>query len=283
MNSTESTGGVSRRDFVAISTAAGMAAFVAPSVLGAQATGGEPKPLKIALIGCGGRGSGAAAQALKADKGVILWAVADVFQDRMDACVAQFAKHPAKDRVQVPAERRFSGFDGYKQAIASGVDVVLLCSAPHFRPMHLAEAVAAGKHIFCEKPMFVDAPGYRSVVESVKAAKGKNINLMSGFCWRRSAPEAATFAELEKGTLGVPMAYYGCYYTGPLGTKKREQGWSDMEFQVRNWQHFTWLSGDQMVEQAVHSVDGRPIGAPGPLTTAAAAQFTRLRQARLDP
>lgn len=255
MSSTESTGGVSRRDFVAISTAAGMAAFVAPSVLGAQAAGGEPKPLKIALIGCGGRGSGAAAQALKADKGVILWAVADVFPDRMDACLAQFAKHPAKDRVQVPAERRFSGFDGYKKAIASGVDVVLLCSAPHFRPMHLAEAVAAGKHIFCEKPMFVDAPGYRSVVESVKAAKAKNINLMSGFCWRRSAPEAATFAELEKGTLGVPMAYYGCYYTGPLGTKKREQGWSDMEFQVRNWQHFTWLSGDQMVEQAVHSVD----------------------------
>jgi predicted dehydrogenase len=157
--------------------------------------------------------------------------------------------------VQVPAERRFSGFDGYKQAIASGVDVVLLCSAPHFRPMHLAEAVAAGKHIFCEKPMFVDAPGYRSVVESAKTAKAKNLNLMSGFCWRRSAQEAATFAQLEKGTLGTPMAMYSCYYTGPLGTNKRQPGWSDMEFQVRNWQHFTWLSGDQMVEQAVHSVD----------------------------
>jgi predicted dehydrogenase len=89
----------------------------------------------------------------------------------------------------------------------------------------------------------------------VKTAKAKNINLMSGFCWRRSEPEAATFAQLEKGTLGTPMAMYSCYYTGPLGTNKRQPGWSDMEFQVRNWQHFTWLSGDQMVEQAVHSVD----------------------------
>jgi predicted dehydrogenase len=173
----------------------------------------------------------------------------------MEACLAQFEKHEAKDRVQVPRERRFAGFDGYRRAIASGVDVVLLCSAPHFRPAHLAEAVAAGKHVFCEKPMFVDAPGYRSVLESVKGARARKLNLVSGFCWRRSNPERATFAELEKGTLGTPMAMYSCYYTGPLGTNPRKPGWSDMEFQVRNWQHFTWLSGDQLVEQAVHSID----------------------------
>ena len=105
----------------------------------------------------------------------------------------------------MPPERRFAGFDGYKAAIASCVGVVLLCSAPHFRPMHLAETVAAGKHVFCEKPMFVDAPGYRSVVESVKAARGRKLNLVSGFCWRRSTPERATFAEIEKGTLDCAL------------------------------------------------------------------------------
>ena len=139
MSTTDPMGGLSRRDFVAISSAAGMAAFVAPGAR-AAAAGDIPKPIKGALIGCGGRGSGAASQALKADPGVILWAAADVFPDRIDNCLKLFEKHPAKDRVQVPQERRFSGFDGYKKAIASGVDVVLLCSAPHFRPMHLAEA-----------------------------------------------------------------------------------------------------------------------------------------------
>ncbi len=245
--------GLTRRDFVAAGTVAGVALAAAPAVLGSR----EPAkaPLKVALVGCGGRGTGAADQALRADPGVVLWAVADPFPDRMDACLAQFEKHEAKDRVQVPKERRFAGFDGYRQAIASGVDVVLLCSAPHFRPAHLAEAVAAGKHVFCEKPMFVDAPGYRSVLESVKGARARKLNLVSGFCWRRSNPERATFAELEKGTLGTPMAMYSCYYTGPLGTNPRKPGWSDMEFQVRNWQHFTWLSGDQLVEQAVHSID----------------------------
>ncbi|MFM8733366.1 MAG: Gfo/Idh/MocA family protein [Phycisphaerales bacterium] len=256
------SGGVTRREFVAAGTAAGLVAAAAVPALPAFAqdaakADAAPKgpPRKVALVGCGGRGTGAADQALRADPGVILWAVADVFPDRMDACLKQFEGHPMKDRVQVPAARRFAGFDGYKAAIDSGVDVVLLCSAPHFRPMHLAAAVDAKKHVFCEKPMFVDAPGYRSVVDSVRKAREAKRNLVSGFCWRRSSPERATFAELEKGTLGTPMAMYSCYYTGPLGTNARKPGWSDMEFQVRNWQHFNWLSGDIIVEQAVHSID----------------------------
>lgn len=244
---------VSRRTFVAASLATGAATLVVPRVWGAQKV---PDQIKVALIGCGGRGTGAAAQALQADPGVVLWAMADVFQDRIDGALVQFAKHPNKDRVQVAKERQFTGFDGYLQAINSGVDVVLLCSAPHFRPMHLAASVKAGRQIFCEKPMFVDGPGYRSVVESVKLAKEKKLNLMSGFCWRYSSPERAVFEQiLDKDTLGTPMAMYSCYYTGPLGTNARKPGWSDMEFQIRNWQHFTWLSGDQIVEQAVHSID----------------------------
>ncbi|MFO0963366.1 MAG: Gfo/Idh/MocA family oxidoreductase [Phycisphaerales bacterium] len=244
---------ITRRGFVAAGLATGAATLAVPRVWG-----GAPASdtIKIALIGCGGRGTGAAAQALQADPGVVLWAMADVFQDRMDGALAQLQKHPAKDRVQVAKERQFTGFDGYKQAIASGVDVVLLCSAPHFRPMHLRAAVEANKQIFCEKPMFVDSPGYRSVVESVAMAKQRNLNLMSGFCWRYSSPERAVFEQiLDKDTLGVPMAMYSCYYTGPLGTNPRKPGWSDMEFQLRNWQHFVWLSGDQIVEQAVHSID----------------------------
>ena len=242
-----------RRTFVATGAALGAAALVAPRVWGAE--GGSDK-LKVALIGCGGRGTGAASQALNADPGVVLWACADVFQDRIDAALGALKGHKAKDRVDVPKERQFVGLDSYQQAIDCGVDVVLLCSAPGFRPAHLAATVKAGKQIFCEKPMFVDAPGYRSVVESVRIAKEKKLNLMSGFCWRRSGPERAIFEQiLDKGTLGVPEAMYSCYYTGPLGTKPRQPGWSDAEFQIRNWQHFTWLSGDQIVEQAVHSID----------------------------
>jgi len=249
----ESALDLSRRTFVAATVATGAAALVVPRVWGAQ---DGKRQIKVGLIGCGGRGTGAAAQALSAGDDVVLWAVGDVFADRVQGCLKQLEKHSAKARAQVPEARQFSGFDNYQKVIDSGVDVVLLCTAPHFRPMHLKAAVAAGKHIFCEKPFFVDAPGYRSVLESVKQCREKKLNFVSGFCWRYSAPERAFYQQvLDKDTLGMPMAVYACYYTGPLGVNKRKPGWSDMEFQLRNWQHFNWLSGDIIVEQACHSID----------------------------
>lgn len=244
---------VSRRAFVAAGAATAAATLVVPRVWGMQ---GSTRQIKVGLVGCGGRGTGAAAQALSAGDDVVLWAVGDVFADRIAGCMGQLAKHSAGARAQVPAERQFAGFDNCQKVLESGVDVVLLCTAPHFRPAHLKAAVDAGKHIFCEKPFFVDAPGYRSVLESVKQCRERNLNFMSGFCWRYSLPERAFFKQvLDDGTLGVPMAMYSCYYTGPLGTTKRKPGWSDMEFQLRNWQHFNWLSGDIIVEQACHSID----------------------------
>lgn len=244
---------LTRRTVVAAGVAAGAAALVVPRAFAAQGTKAQ---IKVGLIGCGGRGTGAAAQALSAGDDVVIWALGDMFQDRIDTCMKQLEGHAAKDRAKVPAERQFTGFDNYKKVIDSGVDVVLLCSAPHFRPIHLAAAADAGKQIFCEKPFFVDAPGYRSVLESIQKCKDKKLNFVSGFCWRYSAPERAFFKQvLQDGTLGVPMAMYSCYYTGPLGVNKRKPGWSDMEFQLRNWQHFTWLSGDIIVEQACHSID----------------------------
>ncbi|MBL9140647.1 MAG: Gfo/Idh/MocA family oxidoreductase [Phycisphaerae bacterium] len=244
---------VTRRSFVAAGVAAGAATLLVPKVWGAQAGKAQ---IKVGLIGCGGRGTGAAAQALSAGDDVVLWAAGDMFPDRVASCLKHLSGHAAKDRATVPEDRQFSGFDSYQKVIDSGVDVVLLCTAPHFRPMHLKAAVDAGKQIFCEKPFFVDAPGYRSVLESVQRCKEKKLNFVSGFCWRYSGPERAFFAQvLDDDTLGVPMAMYSCYYTGPLGVNKRKPGWTDMELQLRNWQHFNWLSGDIIVEQACHSID----------------------------
>lgn len=215
-------------------------------------------PLKIGLIGCGGRGTGAAMQALTADKDAVLWAMGDVFQDRLDSSHANLTEHFGEDaskRLNVAPERRFTGFDNYKQVIDSGVDVVLLTSYPHFRPMHLEAAVAAGKHIFCEKPMAVDAPGLRKVREAAEEAKKKNLVLVSGFCWRYADAERAIYKELHGGAIGDIVTVHTTYLTSTLSKRPRKPEWSDMEFQLRNWWHFAWVSGDHIVEQACHAID----------------------------
>ncbi|MSR45355.1 MAG: Gfo/Idh/MocA family oxidoreductase [Phycisphaerales bacterium] len=242
----------SRRTLLKTAAIAGGAAILAP----AHAIGFSPRAqqLRIGLIGCGGRGTGAAAQALAADSGVVIWAMADAFQDRLDSSLDNLMKSDAKDRVQVAPERQFVGVDEIDRVLPL-VDVVLLCSTPSFRPLQLAKAVAAGKHIFCEKPVCVDSVGYRSVMESVKSAREKKLSLVSGFCWRSSSPERAIIGEIHQGRLGDVVGVLATYLSSPLGTRPRQAGWSDFDFQLRNWQHFNWLSGDHLVEQAVHSVD----------------------------
>ncbi|MSQ90322.1 MAG: twin-arginine translocation signal domain-containing protein [Phycisphaerales bacterium] len=242
----------SRRNFLKGTALASGAALLNPSPLWGIAPQGER--IKVGLVGCGGRGTGAAVQALAADKGVVIWAMADAFQDRLDSSLANLLKSDDQDRVDVAADRRFVGIDAIDKLLPL-VDVVLLCSTPSFRPAQLAKAVAAGKHIFCEKPVCVDSVGYRSVIESVKIARAKNLTLVSGFCWRSSSPERAIVGEILGGRLGVVVGVTSTYLTSPLGTRPREAGWSDFDFQLRNWQHFNWLSGDHLVEQAVHSVD----------------------------
>lgn len=243
---------IDRRDFVKGAVATG-ALLAVPRVWG---TTRADDRIKVGLIGCGGRGRGAAVQALSADRGVMLWSLGDVVADPLEATHSTLSGvSEISDRIDVPPERRFTGFDAYQKVIDSGVDVVLLATPPHFRPRHLQTAVDAGKHIFCEKPVCVDVPGYHRAKRAIREAAEKNLNLMSGFCWRYSTPERDFVKEIHDGRIGPIVSVHSMYLTSPLGTRTRQPSWSDMEFQLRNWQHFTWLSGDHIVEQAVHSVD----------------------------
>ncbi len=269
--------GFTRREFVHTSAAlAALPLVTAPFGAPLFGSAEEPRVLKVGLIGCGGRGMGAATQALMADKGTVLYAMADVFAPRIERSMKNIsdelwpeeeelvdedgervakpdrAIHP---RCLVPEERRFVGFDAYQRLLGCGVDVVLLATPPGFRPWHLAASLQAGKHVFCEKPMAVDAPGVRSVLESARLASEKQLSLVSGFCWRYHTAKRATIAELRAGRIGDLRAIYTTYNTGPLQRHDRKDGWSDWEFQLRNWQHFDHLSGDHLVEQAVHSLD----------------------------
>jgi len=244
---------LTRRDFMATSAGALSAAtLLKPASIAAFQ---NSDTIRVGLIGCGGRGTGAASQALTADSNVVLWSMGDMFPERIESSLGGLKEHESKERVQVSADRKFTGIDAYQKVIDSGVDVVLLASPPGFRPQQLKAAVAAGKHIFCEKPMAVDAPGVRSVIESSAEAKKRRLALVSGFCWRYSAPERAVYERILGGALGEIQSLHSTYHTGTLGTRTRESNWSDLEFQLRNWQHFVWLSGDIIAEQAVHSVD----------------------------
>jgi predicted dehydrogenase len=210
--------------------------------------------LRVGLIGCGGRGSGAAAQALNADKNVQLVAVGDAFADRAQGALKRLQTQ-MPDKVKVKPDNCFVGFDAYKNVIDSDVDVVILTTPPHFRPMHLKYAIEKNKHVFLEKPVAVDAPGIRSIMETSKVAKEKNLGLVCGFCWRYQYAHRETFKRVHDGIIGDITSVYSTYNTGGLWNHGRKPEWSDMEWQVRNWLYFTWLSGDHLVEQAVHSVD----------------------------
>ncbi len=214
--------------------------------------------LRVGLIGCGGRGTGAAAQALAADQNVILTAMADVFEDRLKGSLNTLKKE-AGERVQVAPDHCFVGVEAYQKLIDSGVDVVLLAAPPGFRPVHLRAAVAAGKHIFCEKPMATDAPGVRSVLESAGQAKQKNLALVAGFCWRYEPGRREFYKRIHGGAIGEVRALHATYLTGPVKpmppASQRPSGMGDLEWQLRHWYNFVWLSGDGLVEQACHSVD----------------------------
>lgn len=212
--------------------------------------------LRVGLIGCGSRGSGAAAQALSADKNVVLTAMGDAFKDRLDNGLKTLKQDDTVGgKVQVNPDHCFVGFDAFQKVIDSDVDVVILATPPGFRPQHLKAAVAAGKHIFCEKPMAVDGPGVRSVLESVAQAKKKNISLVAGFCYRYNDPERAIFERIHDGAIGEIRAIQTTYNTGSIWSYPRKPEWTDMQWQMRNWYYFAWLSGDHIVEQAVHSID----------------------------
>jgi myo-inositol 2-dehydrogenase / D-chiro-inositol 1-dehydrogenase len=253
----------SRRQFLKTSGAAALgSALASPLILTRTASGAasSSQTLKIGLVGCGGRGSGAAAQALSTGPDVVLTAMGDVFEGRVKGSRQSLAADPNfGKRVQVPDNACFVGLDAYQKVIDSGVDVVLLASPPGFRPQHLRAAVEAGKHVFCEKPMATDAPGVRSVMESAAKAKEKNLALVAGFCWRYHPARRAFYEKIHQGAIGKVRAIYATYLTSPVKpmppASSRPAGMSDVEWQVANWYNFAWLSGDGLVEQACHSID----------------------------
>jgi predicted dehydrogenase len=246
----------SRRDFIKTSSAAVGGILAAPLILGTKASAAPGDTLKVGLIGCGGRGTGAASQALNADPNVVLTAMGDLFPDHLSAKLDVLKKQAGiGDRVQVPESNRFIGFDAYKQVIASGVDVVILATPPGFRPVHFKAAVEANKHVFIEKPMATDAPGLRSIMASVEESKKRNLAVVAGFCWRYSTPERAIFEKVHEGAIGDIRTLYGTYNTGSLWSFPRKEGWGDLEFTLRNWLYYTWLSGDHIAEQAIHALD----------------------------
>jgi predicted dehydrogenase len=224
-----------------------------------NAYAGAGDSLKIGLVGCGGRGTGAAEQALLADKGNALVAMGDAFSDQIEASHSTLKGSGATgvgERVDVPASRRFVGFDAYKQVIDE-CDVVLLATPPGFRPIHFTYAVEKGKHAFVEKPMAVDGPGLRMFMEAAKKSKAKGLSAVNGFCWRYNTPRREMMARVHGGEIGQIVAIETTYNS--LGVweprRTREQCKSEMEYQMRNWYYYAWLSGDHIVEQAVHGLD----------------------------
>ncbi|MBL8695335.1 MAG: Gfo/Idh/MocA family oxidoreductase [Planctomycetes bacterium] len=243
---------MTRRAFMSSATGAAIAAASAESVARA-AWAGNVGPLRYGIIGCGGRGTGAAVDALNASPDVVVTALADVFSDRLASCRAELEKHGG--RAKVSDDRCYSGFDAYQKLLATDVDVVVLATSPHFRPMHFEAAIAAGKHVFVEKPVGVDPVGIRRVLAAGEVAEQRKLCVVAGTQRRHQACYREAIARVRDGAIGEVIAARCRWNMGELWVKPPQPEWSEMEWQLRNWLYFTWLSGDHIVEQHVHNLD----------------------------
>jgi len=258
----------SRRTFLKTTAVAG-AATVVPSLIANRAyAAGEEEPIKVALIGCGGRGTGAAAQALSTEGPIKLWAMADAFYDRLEGSLKSLtaglkarydraSSQPLVDRINVPKERQFVGLDAYQKAIASGVDVVIITGPPGFRPLHFEAAVNAGKHVFMEKPLASDGTGVRRILESAQKAKEKNLKVGVGLQRHYQPSYLTAMKRIHDGEFG-DILNMRCYWNTGFPAKTpfpREKSISELQHQIRNWYFFDWLSGDHICEQHIHNLD----------------------------
>ena len=249
----------SRRTFVKQSAAVVGGALAVPTVGKAIASYRPPgahgdETIRIALIGCGGRGTSAADQALSTSGRVQLVAMADAFSDRLEGALNHLEKlHP--ESVQVPEHRRFTGFDAYKKAIASGIDLVIFATPPGFRPIHFEHAIAEGKHVFMEKPLAVDGPGIRKILAAGEEATRKGLKVGVGLQRHHQALYLETIRRIHDGAIGAIRAYRAYWNGAGVWVKGRKEGQSEMEYQMRNWYYFNWLCGDHIVEQHIHNLD----------------------------
>ena len=257
---------ISRRNFLGKAAAVGVAGVVVPTIITScaretkkvvevptfldQAPDGPV--LKAGVIGCGGRGTGAAINFLSAGPNLQITALGDTFQDRVDNCRERILK---EKNQEVPVENCFVGFDAYQKVIDSGVDIVILATPPFFRPEHLAAAVAAKKHVFAEKPVAVDPTGARSVMATAKKAEGLGLSIATGTQRRHQRDYVATWQQVQQGLIGDLTGGNVWWNGGKLWHRDNDPSWSEMEWMIRDWVNWTWLSGDHIVEQHVHNID----------------------------
>ena len=267
-----------RRDFVKAGAAAALGGgmpLAVPSPLRARTLGADP--IRVGLVGCGGRGTGAAFQALSTEQDVRLVAMADAFPDRVEQSLRNLRQAAAESvddpdlaaRIDVPAEHRFSGFDAYRQVLPL-VDVVILATPPGFRPLHFAAAVDAGKHVFMEKPVATDAPGIREVLAAASRAREARLNVVVGLQRRYQTVYREWVDRIRAGMIGDVVLGRVYWNDGGVWVRERQPDQTEMEYQMRNWYYFTWLCGDHIVEQHIHNLDvanwvlgGPPVRAQG--------------------
>ncbi|TWU28940.1 Gfo/Idh/MocA family protein [Novipirellula artificiosorum] len=244
----------SRRGFLKDSMVLSAASTVGGLALSRSAHAAGSDVLRIGLIGCGGRGCGAANNIMAVYPGARLVAMADLFEDRLEAGLKSLSStYP--DQVDVAHENRFDGFDGYERLLETDIDVVLIAAASHFHPEMTRAAVEAGKHVFTEKPHGIDVPGAKRLLEACDLAKEKNLAMVSGLCWRYSPHVREAIQHVHNGMIGEVVAIQENYLSQPYVKRPRQPEWSELEYQFRNWYHFNWLSGDQTSQQLIHSLD----------------------------
>jgi predicted dehydrogenase len=259
---------ISRRKFLGKAATVGAAGVVVPAILtGCSSKGTTFKPvpenkwldqapdgpvLKAGLIGCGGRGSGAAINFLNAGPNLQITALGDTFQDKIDSVREKILK---EKQQEVPVENCFAGFDAYQKVIDSGVDIVLLATPPYFRPEFLAAAVAARKHVFAEKPVCVDPAGARSVMATALKAKELGLTIVTGTQRRHQRDYNANYNQVKAGIIGNIVGGNIWWNGGKLWHRDNNPNWSEMEWMIRDWVNWCWLSGDHIVEQHVHNID----------------------------
>ena len=244
-----------RREFVKKTALATGALLSAPLPLEAMANVNGEKKLKLALVGCGGRGSGAAVQALTADENVDLVAMADAFADRIESSLMGIQEHfEGEKKIRVKEKNRFTGFDAYKKAIDLA-DVVILTTPPGFRPYHFEYAIQNEKHVFMEKPLATDPAGIRKVLETAKVAKAKKLNVVVGLQRRYQKSYIELKKKIDQGAIGKIRSGQVYWNDAGVWVKKRQDGQSELEYQMRNWYYFNWLCGDHILEQHIHNID----------------------------
>jgi predicted dehydrogenase len=245
----------SRRNFLGKSSAAvaGASLLSGLSVVNAAHVSYD-ETIKIGLVGCGGRGRGATNQAMNTEGPTKLVAMADVFEDQLDSALRQL-KRQHKDKVDVPKERQFVGFDAYQQVLDSDIDLIILATSPGFRPLHFEAAINADKHVFMEKPVAVDPAGVRKIIAVNEIAKKKKLAVQVGLQRHHEPVYIETIKRLQDGAIGRIVATRAYWNGGGVWVRPRQEGQTEMEYQMRNWYYFNWLCGDHITEQHIHNLD----------------------------